>query len=211
MKNFFSKFATEWERTVLSCILFLILVYLLFIGYNFLKESENISADSPRAKSPHLFFDTKSMVYLEPAALDKKMNPLEFRIKVTIPPNRNTPVSKKQPQTPKTTPKTQPKTPTPQTGKTGPAQQPKATPPKPKRTISVVYRGYIKGGENKQVAFYSASDSQSKKKENKSASPGSMIHGLLEIKQFDGSQMTVLLGKQEVVIKKGKKQDFNIQ
>jgi len=54
-------------------------------------------------------------------------------------------------------------------------------------------------------------DSQGKKTEAKSAKEGAKIHGILQIKSFDADKLVVILGDKDIVVKRGKKQEFIIQ
>lgn len=66
-------------------------------------------------------------------------------------------------------------------------------------------------GSDAQVAFYSANDSKTNKTEAKTAQPGAKIHGVLEIKQFDATQIILSQNGKDIVVKKGKKQEIVIQ
>lgn len=202
--------ANEWERTTLTGVLLLLLAYFGFIAYNCLVDNESSATTPPRAKTPHEYFDTRSTAYLKPANFDNALNPMQFHIRVSLP----EPQSKQQP---KQQPSNQPTAKQPQQTAKQPQQpqqpqQPKPQ-PKPQRKITVSYRGFISYNKDKstQVAFYSAHDTKGKKTEAKTVKKGFLIHGIIEIKDFDSTTLTLLLGNKEVVVKKGKKQDFIIQ
>ena len=234
MNNFLNKIGKEWEQTLFTLVLLLMLCYLGFVAYNMMKEEDGSSNNNVIPKDAHVYFDTKSFAYLEPAKLSNEVNPLLFHAKVTLPPppprtetkkpdpktptpqpqnnggNKPTPT---QPQT-KPDPKT-PSTPTPnntaQTKPSTPSTPPKPTPPPPPpRKISIQYRGFVKG-DDAQVAFYSANDSKTKKTEAKSAQPGAKIHGVLEIKKFDASSIVLSHNGKEITVQKGKKQEIVVQ
>ena len=239
MKNFLNQLSKEWEKTLFTVVLLLILGYLGTLSYFILKEGEGSSNENVKPKEPHSYFDTSSVAYLKPANLDSKVNPLLFHVKINLPPP---PAPKQDPKKPtpqqppqqstkpqanngtKPTPQPQnpPKTPTPpqnnqssntpgNTPKPKPTEPPKpTTPPPPPRKISVQYRGFIKG-EEAQVAFYSANDSKTKKTEAKTAQPGAKIHGVLEIKDFDASKIILSLKGKEIIVSKGKKQEIVVQ
>jgi len=225
MNNFLNKLGKEWEKTLFTVVLLLILGYLGAIAYNMLMDDEGSSNDNVRPKEPHNYFDTHSFAYLSPANLKKEVNPLLFHVKINLPPPPPKPApNNNQPPKPTTPPKTNPtkppaqntpaQPPKPDPGKKQPptpTTPPKPTPPPPPpRKISVQYRGFIKGGDE-QVAFYSANDSKTKKTEAKSAHLGAKIHGVLEIKKFDASEIILSSNGKEIVVKKGKKQEIVVQ
>ena len=239
--RFFKKLAEEWERTLMSVIMVSLLVYLSVVAYNMLTEDSGSSQNNVKPKAPHRFFDTTNTSYIEPVHLLPSINPFNFHIKITLPPapkpndqnthntkpqgNKNAPPSKQEPPQNQSKGK-QPdvKNPSKQEPKQGPKQQAtkpdakqepkqqatKPQPPKPVRKIAVQYRGFLKGTEE-QIAFYSALDSQGKKTEAKSAKEGAKIHGILQIKSFDADKLVVILGDKDVIVKRGKKQEFIIQ
>ncbi len=240
MNNLLRKLGKEWEKTLFTVVLLLILGYLGALAYKLLNDDDGSSNDNVKPKNPHEYFDTHSFAYLKPANLDKEVNPLLFHVHINLPPP---PTPKQDPGKPAPKPdpkKPEPKTPTPQPGgakptppappqnttpkptdnknttpnntqTTKPATPPKpTTPPPPPRKISIQYRGFIKG-DDAQVAFYSANDSKTKKTEAKTAKPGAKIHGVLEIKSFDASKIVLSLNGKDVVVSKGKKQEIVVQ
>ncbi len=225
MNNFLNKLGKEWEKTLFTVVLLLILAYLGFLAYSMLVDNEGSSNDAVRPKDPHNYFDTHSFAYLSPANLKKEVNPLMFHVKVNLPPpppkqtptpqsgGNTKPATPPKPNPPQSGGGTKPPAPTPQTGGGGtkPATPPKPQPPPPPpRKISVQYRGFMKGSDA-QVAFYSANDSKTNKTEAKTAQPGAKIHGVLEIKQFDATQIILSQNGKDIVVKKGKKQEIVIQ
>ena len=244
MNSILNKLGKEWEKTLFSVVLILILGYLGALAYKMLVDDEGASNDNVKPKDPHIYFDTHSFAYLQPANLDKSVNPLLFHVKINLPPPPGPKQDPKQP--PKQDPKQDPKKPTPpqqnpptkpDDGKKPSANTPQNTPPKqnptnntpntpdkpkpseppkptppppPPRKISVQYRGFIKG-DDAQVAFYSASDSKTKKTEAKTAHQGAKIHGVLEIKNFDASKIVLSHNGKEIIVSKGKKQEIVVQ
>ena len=226
--HFFKRLAEEWERTIMSAVMISLLVYLSFIAYNMLTEDEGSSQNSVKPKAPHRFFDTTSTVYIEPVHLLPSINPFNFHIKITLPPapkpnEQNTPNTKPQGNKNTPSPKQNPtqnqskeskqgdkNSPKPDAKQEPKQQATKPQPPKPVRKIAVQYRGFLKGTEE-QIAYYSALDSQGKKTEAKSAKEGAKIHGILQIKSFDADKLVVVLGDKDVIVKRGKKQEFIIQ
>ena len=222
-KRLFKLICDEWERTVMTVVMLSLLVFLSIVAYNMLTEDEGSSQNSVKPKSPHRFFDTTNTSYIEPVQLPDSINPFNFHIKVALPPppkpNPQNNQTKPQPNTPKTPPKDNGKKPTQPTQQQATKPQPQPTkqePPKPQppkvvRKISLQYRGYLRGTTDEQIAFYSAQDSKSKKREAKSAKEGAKIHGVLPIKSFDADQMVVVQGGKDVIVKRGKKQEIIIQ
>ena len=221
MNRFFQKLADEWERTLMSVVMFALLVYLSGVAYKMLTDDEEGSQNTVKPKAPHHFFDFTSTAYIEPAKLPAAINPFNFHIQVSVAPPKQEPGAKPKPEPgakPKPEPGAKPKPEPgakPQTGaKTPPSKETpppkKPEKPKPSRKIAVQYRGFLKGVDS-QVAFYSALDSQGKKTEAKPAKEGAKIHGILEIKSFDADSMTIIMGGKDVVVKRGKKQEFVIQ
>ncbi|MBR4673323.1 MAG: hypothetical protein IKP00_02570 [Victivallales bacterium] len=230
--HLFKRLAEEWERTLMSVVMIGLLAYLSFVAYNMLTEDEGSSQNTVKPKAPHRFFDTTNTAYIEPAHLLPSINPFNFHIKISLPTppqptpkptpqnnqnvkpqgNKNTQPQKQEPsKNPPKDNKQEDKKPPKQDAKQDQKQQPaKPQPPKHVRKIAVQYRGFLKGTEE-QIAFYSALDSQGKKTEAKSAKEGAKIHGILQIKSFDADKLVVVLGDKDVVVKRGKKQEFIIQ
>lgn len=230
--HFFKRLVEEWERTLMSILIFSLFIYLAFMAYSMLTENEGSSQNSVKPKAPHRFFDTNDTVYIAPLNLPASINPFVFHIKISLPPPstpkqpsgkpdvKQTPDKKnpgKKPDAKQPPPKEAPAEAkkVPKTDGKKESDPPKASdkpaPKKPVRKISVQYRGFLKGTTEEQVAFYSALDSQGKKTEAKSAKEGAKIHGLIPIKSFDADKMVVTVGGKDVIVKRGKKQDFNIQ
>ncbi len=229
IKRLFKVICDEWERTVMTVVMFSLLIFLAMVAYHVLMEDEGSSQNNVKPKSPHRFFDTASTAYIEPANLPSSINPFNFHIKVALPPppKPTTPQpvkpqpSGKNNNQPKPTPNDNGKKPTPstpqqQTTKPQPQQQQpnpqqtKPTPPKVVQKISIQYRGYLRGTTDEQIAFYSAQDSKTKKTEAKSAKEGAKIHGVLPIKSFNADQLVVVQGGKEIIVKRGKKQEIII-
>ncbi len=223
IKRLFKVICDEWERTVMTIVMFSLLIFLTVVACHMLTEDEGSSQNNVKPKAPHHFFDTTSTAYIEPAHLPSSINPFNFHIKVSLPPPPK-PVNP-QPVRPqqggktnntqrppdKTPPKNDGKKPAPEVVK--PQSKPdtsKPQPPKVVRKISIQYRGYLRGTTDEQIAFYSAQDSKSKKTEAKSAKEGAKIHGVLPIKSFNADQLVVVQGGKDVIVKRGKKQEISI-
>ena len=230
LKILLNKMAEEWEKTVMMTVMILILAYLAFVSFSLLSESEGGAQPGNRAKAAHEFYSGRAVAYLDPPNANRNDNPLKFNKKIQLrgrpypQPNNNSNNNhnnnnnnngNRQPNRPRPpnnrgNGQTTPRPPAGGGNTQPPRQDPTTDPPKPERKISVQYRGFIKGTEE-ELAFYSAQDSQGSKTESKSVRTGAKIHGVLEIMNFDGDQMTVSLEGKETSVKKGKKQDFIIQ
>lgn len=203
------KISDEWERTLMWSIIAVLFLFLCYMGYTMIADGSGSSQKIADSKTPFSFF-SKSLAFMTPPDISGDINPLIFSKAAPMlnQPRPNNP----QQNNPNSGKNNNGGSKNPGGKKQNQTQPPKNTTPTttPTRKISVQYRGFLKGTEN-SIAFYSAIDSKDNANESKSVQQGTLIHGLIEIVDFDAEQMTVRHDGKEVSISKSKKQEFIIQ
>ena len=200
------KIQKEWERTLLVFVLIVVLACLGVFAYIMLNREDSSGSESNKFRTPHVYFDVTSRVYMHGPALDKKArSPMAYSLKVKIPPTVDKPKpadTKSKPQG--TKPGDKPK---PQESK--PKPKPKPVPPPVK--IIVKYRGCMQFGEGKPVAFCTSTSSKDKKARPASLHKGDKVHGLITIESFDDKALNLSYNGKKVSVPRGKEHVFTVK
>jgi len=208
-----AKLLEEWEKTLLLTTAGVVALFFLILFWPSDQEG-NISQQGTLPPTPD-YVKTDDMAFLEPAKLEKTVNPMAFRRKLPVAPKDD---KKQPPKDDKKQPPKDDKKQPPKDDKKAPVQPPKddkKQPPKddkkapvqpPKddkkqlpvkkadpRIITLTYRGIYKGLQETELAFVRTVDSAAKNKmSSMSVQAGEKLHGLFTVVSFDENQMNLL-------------------
>ncbi|MFA6930319.1 MAG: hypothetical protein WCT05_08330 [Lentisphaeria bacterium] len=193
--NRFDNLLKEWEKTLLlitaagSALFFLILLWPA-------DQEGNISQSGTLPAIPN-YVQTDTMAFLQPVQMEKNVNPMAFRRKMSV---RDKPENKLPPKGNNNDNVATVKTPPPvDKGKPVPPTPPiKKTPP---RIITLTYRGLYKGLQNAELAFIRATDSAENNTTITNSLPvGEKFHDLFTIVSFDEHNLTLQDPDQKTII-----------
>ncbi|MBR6373694.1 MAG: hypothetical protein IKS20_10980 [Victivallales bacterium] len=218
MNPVLQKIQKEWERTLLAIVFLVVLVCLGVFAYVILNREDSSGSESNRFRTPHVYFDVTSRVYMNGPALDKKArSPMAYSLKVRIPPTVERPKpadTKPKPPDAKPKPKPQENKPRPKPQDTKPKPQenkPKPKPAPPPIKITVKYRGCMQFGEGKPVVFCTSTSSKDNKARPASLHKGDKVHGLFTIEGFDDKALNLSYDGKKVSVPRGKEHVFTVK